>query len=557
MYRALVVGSLAGLLAANALAQQVPTPGSVQDPLRQQRPTVPTTDQERPRVSSEQAPVASQVPPGGKAIRIQRFDISGNYSLPPDELSALVAPYEGRELTLLEIYDVADVITRHYRDLGYTVATCTVPAQQISSGTVRLEVIEGRVENVRLEGNRRYRESFLNQELQGLAPGAVITDNLLHRELDGLNQLPGLSARAVIQPGTGYGQSDIVIRASEDPVSGSVRVNNYGRTSIGEWRMEGDIAFNSPLGIGDRLAFSVVQAEGDHLNYYSGRYGFQLPPGMGDGRVITYYSRFDYDVDSTELPPGLQGLNLLGDGENFGVTFSRRFYPTDNGTLNLSLGLDRTVTWQETGSALTREKRDLNLVVLSGSYSMNHARSFTSIGGSFSTNFDNNVRNPLTQVPENNAQTGKFRFDIGHFRSLNDYWALVVRATGVAALDQLVDLEQYRIGGRENVRAYASSELAGDAGYAVSLELRRRLPVVMNLAGQFYLFADSATVFHYDSELLNTPDNESLSGFGAGLDLTLFERIGINVEIARRLGDRLSVDGRDDVRGWFGMSVNF
>src|SRR5690606_36348240 len=103
-------------------------PGTVQEPLRQ-RPELPSAPA-APVLPEAPAPAAPGVPPGGRQVLVQRFEIAGNSALPAEELARIVAPFAGRSLTLLEIYEVADAVTRYYRERGYTLATAAVPAQK-------------------------------------------------------------------------------------------------------------------------------------------------------------------------------------------------------------------------------------------------------------------------------------------------------------------------------------------------------------------------------------------------------------------------------------------
>ena len=392
---------LAALLATcvmtAAWTQELPTPGTVQEQFKDRSP-VPV----RPGAPSLETPSTASpgsVAPGGRTILIERFEVSGNTVIDDATVAAVVQPFEGRSLTLFEIYEVADALTALYRERGYSVATVTVPAQKVSSGVVLLEVVEGRIGSVSVDGNTIYRDQYLENYTQSIQAGDVISQRGLERELLLLNDLPGLSAKAVVKPGEDFGDSNLILQVEDDRFEYAARFNNYGRTSIGEWKVEGDIAINSPLGIGDRIDLGIVHAEGGMLDYFSGRYS--IPILYRGTRASLYFSRFDYEVDSDELPLGFQGLDLSGDGDNFGVNIFHPLIRSRYQNLFVGVGFDRTITRQLTRSLGLKDKTDIGLMVLSAIYSrVNQNNSFTTLSGVFSTNFNENERDPVTFRPE-------------------------------------------------------------------------------------------------------------------------------------------------------------
>ncbi|HBF50135.1 MAG TPA: ShlB/FhaC/HecB family hemolysin secretion/activation protein, partial [Massilia sp.] len=66
------------------------------------------------------------------------------------ELQALLQPYTGRELSFAELSAAAAVVSNHYRGQGYFLASATLPAQDLSSGQVTIQVLEGRVSQIEL-----------------------------------------------------------------------------------------------------------------------------------------------------------------------------------------------------------------------------------------------------------------------------------------------------------------------------------------------------------------------------------------------------------------------
>ncbi|MFT4563245.1 MAG: hemolysin activation/secretion protein [Gammaproteobacteria bacterium] len=553
-----VPGAAALLLCAISvpvIAQVIPTPGSVQEQIRRQ-PTMPVTPDDSAFNRPAPAAATSGVPAGGRQIPIKNFDITGNSVIPADELRTIVAPFEGRALSLFEIYEVADVLTQHYRDQGYSVASVTVPEQKISSGTVKLEVIEGRIGALSIDGNKAYRQGFLQRHVTGAAVGDVISEQRLERDLLLLNDLPGLQVKAVIEPGSQYGESNLTIRTEEKRLDAAMRFNNYGRTSIGEWKIEGDFALNAPLGVGDRLVFNVAHADGGKLDYFN--LGYSAPILFSGTRAAAYFSRNDYKVDSDELPRGLEGLDISGDGDNFGFSVIHPFIRSRKENLYIGIGYDRVITRQRIGGLGLKDKADISLMNLNVLYSRVHLdNSFSTISANFGTNFDSNQRDPLTLAPENNAQTAKMRVDMSHLRTIVGAWSLLGKLTMVGSIDPIVDTQKFRVGGRDSVRGYASSELAGDGGYAATIEIQRQLMFADKWPTRAFIFGDTGTVTRKNAATIGLESSESISGAGVGVESLLGQHYRMNLELAKQIGSQESTDGRDGIRVWFGLTANF
>ncbi len=547
---------LAALLlpGAQALAQAVPTPGTVREPLRP-RPTLPTTPG-APLTTAAPAPT-EVIPPGGRAVTVQRFEIAGNRAIPTEKLQAVVAPYEGRPLTLLEIYDVADLLTRYYRTRGYTLATATVPAQKVADGVITLEVMEGRLGAIKIEGNRHYKPGFFAWQLNELAAGEPVRDAPLERELLLLNDQPGLAARAVITPGADFGTSDLVVQVDDRLVDGGLRFNNYGRESIGEWRVEGDAGLNSLLGYGDRLEFNGVYAEADLLHY--GRLAYSVPVTAYGTRVGVYYASYDYEVDSKKLGAALSALDIDGEGDNFGVNVLHPFWRSRTKNLYFGVAFDRTVTDQIESTFGTRTKSHLSLGIFNALFDYAAPDgSYTAMAWALSTNFNRQKRDPRTLAPENNAQTAKLQLDLSHYRALWRQLAMFVRFAGAASPDPLVDLEQFRIGGPAGVRAYPSSELAGDQGFMVNAELHHPVTFLPGWHSTILkAFVDTGTVYRKNHNLIGVEHAESLTGAGLGLQTLINRDYAADMSIAYPLGAHDASDKDDGPRFWVGLSANF
>jgi len=548
-----------------ALAQAIPTPGTVQEQLRP-RAAIPPTPPDKIRAPA--APSAGVgVPAGGKQILVQRFEIVGNQAVPTDTLQQVVAPYEGTSMTLLEIYDVSDLLTRYYRTHGYTLASAFVPPQQVASGAIKIEIIEGKLGAVRTEGLRRTKEKFVQWQVNELKPGDVVRDVPLEREVLLLNDIPGLDTRAILTPGAEFGTSDLVLQSQEKWYDASLALNNYGRESIGEWRVQGDGALNGVLGYGDRLEFSGVYAEAGLLHY--GRLAYSAPVTQWGTRASAYYSSFDYQVDAKKLGPGFETLDIDGEGDNFGVNLLHPVWRSQTKNLYVGIGYDRTVTRQEESSFVptTRNNIDIGLAVFSALFNyLAPDGSFSTLGSTFSTNFQRAERrgdiDPLNRPGdtsvENNAQAAKLQIDMSHYRPLWRQLAGIARLSAVASLDPLVDTEQFRIGGPSNVRAFPASELAGDRGFFASGELQHPVNMFPGLYNQrLKAFVDTGRVYRKNHNRLGVEKSESLTGVGVGYEAFAFGHVSVDATLAYPLGTHETSDDDDGVRFWTGITANF
>ncbi|MCP5156724.1 MAG: ShlB/FhaC/HecB family hemolysin secretion/activation protein [Ectothiorhodospiraceae bacterium] len=520
------------------------------------RSTLPEPAREAPPAAppAEVTPPAQPAAPsGGPTIRIVRFEVEGNTVLSDEELQAAVAEYVGRDLTLLQIYDVADRLTNLYRDRGYTVASVTVPAQKVAGGVIRLEAVEGRIGKIAVEGNDRYRRDVLAAYVDSLGPGDILVGERLERDLLLLNDLPGLRGRSIVQPGEDYGTTDVLVRVEEDPFSITARADNYGRETIGEFRLSSDVFINNITGVGDQAVLSVLQSEGNGLSYGRGEYS--LPIGTSGTRAAVSASRYVFRVEPDKA--NLVGGELKGDGQSLRAQVTHPLIRTR--TRNLAVGAavssDDSDELAVFAGLANPTEQHLNSAQLFASASQIHAdSSVTQAAVTFSTNLRDNP-----DGTRNNAQKGKFELELSHARRLLEEWTLFARAAGVLALDPLMDIDRYRIGGPGSVRGFPSAEVAGDDGFVLTVQASRRVKIADGVPGAVRVFWDGGVV-HRKAEaraVSGETARESLTSVGVGFNLSYAEHYTLDVEVARPLNSLEPSDGQDSGRIWGVFSARF
>ena len=96
------------------------------------------------------------------------------------------------ELSLGDLRNSAAKITGYYNSRGYPLAQAYVPAQDVSSGTVNIVVIEGRYGAIDVQNHSRLKDGHVRDVLRGLDSGDLVASAPLERRLLLLSDIPGV-----------------------------------------------------------------------------------------------------------------------------------------------------------------------------------------------------------------------------------------------------------------------------------------------------------------------------------------------------------------------------
>jgi hemolysin activation/secretion protein len=249
----------------------------------------------RPPIASDES--------GGPEVRVDRLRVTGQTLFTEETLVAAGGFSPGSLLDLGEMRAIAARIATYYNARGYFLAQAYLPAQDVSGGTVTIEVIEGRYGQVGLQNSSNLSDGVARRLLRGLDGGDIVASAPLERRLLLLSDIPGVAVRSTLAPGTAVGTSDLNVELTPGRrVTGSIEADNGGNRYTGEYRLGGSIALNNPLGLGDQLSLRVLGSDGG-LAY--GRAAYQAP--FGALTLGVAYSHIRY-----ELGREFQGLDADG-----------------------------------------------------------------------------------------------------------------------------------------------------------------------------------------------------------------------------------------------------
>jgi len=460
-------------LAPLASAQTAPDAGqSLRDLQRPPPlPTERTLDLQLP----DDGAAEQSAPSGGPAVQVEGFTLSGNHSLPGDELLALLADLRGQELGLGDLENAAARITRHYRARGYPLARAYVPAQTIRDGLVEIAVLEGRYGRIDVDKQDARLHDLALAPLRRLEPGDPVRAAALERALLLLDERAGATIRATLRPGDETGATNLLVGLEPTPLlTGSLEYDNGGNRFTGADRLGASLGVNSPLALGDRLDLRLLGTREKQYYYLA---SYQLPLGPWGASLGASHSYMEY-----ELGKDFQDLDAYGTAHTGSVFVNQPLIVSRPFWLNARLQYDNKRLVDEIGlfDTESRKRSRVATFALEG-----NARDDLFGGGltSFSLGWshgDLSLRSPYDRVIDDLTARTEGDFDVlrptlVRLQRLTDRFSLLLRLRGQWADGNLDGSEKFGLGGAYGVRAYPQGEAQGDEGWLGNLELRYAL----------------------------------------------------------------------------------
>jgi len=144
--------------APEAIEQTIPNPSQTPRPLPEETPSPPPEPQLQTPPIQESPEVTS---PSGDSIFIKKIEVLGNTIL-EDEIAKLIQPYENRSVTFEELLELRSTIIQLYIKNGYITSGAFLPNNQdLNSGIVQIQVVEGEIKQIEIGGLNRLREGYV------------------------------------------------------------------------------------------------------------------------------------------------------------------------------------------------------------------------------------------------------------------------------------------------------------------------------------------------------------------------------------------------------------
>ncbi len=479
--------------------------------------------------------------------------MTGARAIPADAIAGVYRPYLGQRVSLPTFAEIAVKIGELYREAGFHLSRAIVPPQDIRNGRVHIEVIEGAISEMVLEGDSVERfgiRGYLDDVLQE-RPSRLAT---LERKMMLVNNLPGVRIEdsSIEEIGRATGKFRLIVRLSTWRIFMALATDNLGSAAVGLWQSYATLALNSAFLPGDVLTGNYSSVPTDPRELSFGRLAYDAPVGTDGVRVGA-------SAILSEVRPG--DIRRLSDDVTRTQSFEVRgsFAP-----------------WQSQLSALTLSAAfgfiDVSEGDMFGTIYNDHIRTLALIA-------DYRLQDPfggidyLTLIAKQglgifgashfgddllsrdgaSGEFSAFGFWATRYQPLADAWSLKFAAAGQFAAQPLLLSQQFYLGGASFGRGYDSAELSGDNGLAGSLELRFQQPLHDPLfrSYELYGFLESGVVWNNGTALIDGP---SLTSAGGGLRVNLANDLQAGVGVAFPLTYRSPTNDNRSPRFLFSLS---
>lgn len=234
-------------------------------------PATPATASAQPAVPLRTllvGPASSM--PEGEGIQLHALPAGMDSAGLREQLQALL----GQPITPALVEAVLADINRRLQGAGFHVAS--VPQQDVTGGTVRIELWQGRIAALRVEG-----PAAVAARAPALAAGNALPDpDRIAEDLAWLEKaLPGRRATAQFSPGELPGDMAVHVRIVEPPrVSLTAGADNTGSRMTGSHRVNLGLQVNQVLAPDDQLGYRLsADPEFRHTINHSLNYAVPLP----------------------------------------------------------------------------------------------------------------------------------------------------------------------------------------------------------------------------------------------------------------------------------------
>lgn len=480
--RSRLVVSLAVLVVA------IPSAAHAAEVGRRLEPLTPSVTQPETPASLEQEKLRSVLPtpalpqspastPGGPTITPHTITIVGNSVLDQAAIDSIVAAYRDRPLDNRSLHDLTEALSRAYLDAGFINSGVIVPDQQLDDGVLVLQVIEGELTDIQINGETRLNENYIVERVRRhisfpLQLGDVRESIVLLQRDPNIERVD-----AHISPGVAAGEARLGLSMQESsPLRITTTIDNHQSEAIGAERIRVGVSHSNLTGRGDAFALELGVSDGADLGAVAYEY-----PLLSGTSLRAYYSLDDTDV--VEDP--FEVLDITTKTERVGIAVVFPWLEAVDESLSITVGAELARSRSRLGgerfslsSGAVDGRSAVSVAILGADWVRRGPTTVLAVRATVRHGFDvfGATDAERTQFDPSGIDGSftSFLLQGQYIARLTDTTNFTARLTTQVADDGLLGMEKLAIGGVNTVRGYRENLLVRDNGLATTLEVAWR-----------------------------------------------------------------------------------
>lgn len=443
-------------------------------------------------------------------------------------------------LGVQSIKKILDAFQNALIDAGYTTTRVVTPKQNLTTGRLVFEVIEGQLGEIKYKPALDASGLKRSPTLWNVFPvvDGVLNLHQLEQGVEHLSRLGTVRSDIRIVPGRKKNTSDVWVswHQRKIPLRGSLSVDDGGSRSIGKYQATGSVYWDNPLHLNDILNISHTRSllHRNDIEDVSGA----THRTQSETYAFSYsfpYKRWMFDVSSSryDYTQAIQGFSSVidysGESRNDKLKFNRLLFRNANHKADLILGFWSRQSKSYINDTEINVQRRKNTGYLLG-YKHTITNDFSSVNAELL--YKKGWRHWGTlRAPEEAFGEGTSLMDVVTVNvnvnkrtllgdtpvSLNTN--LTSQWNGTALLSQ----DRFSIGGRHSVRGFAKNSLTGDSGYYL-----RNDATFSYLPGHsYYLGLDFGSI---SGRNINNDSQRYMAGLVLGVKGRFFKRTPLSYE---------------------------
>jgi hemolysin activation/secretion protein len=466
-----------------------------------------------------------EIPDANNTFVVQEIQVIGSTVFSANELTAVVKPFTNRPISFTELLQARAAIADLYIRNGYITSGAFIPPQETNNGTVTIQVVEGKLEEIQITGTNRLDPSYIRSRLE-VATGTPLNRDRLLNALQLLQLDPLFTfVSAELKTGSQLGTNILAVKV-EEANSFNIRasIDNSAPPSVGQLLRQVEVGDINLLGFGDRIVATYGNTDGRNLYNLN----YTLPINAYNGTLSFLFS----NTNSSVIDPEFKILDIYSNSTTYELTFRQPLIKTPAQEFALGLTASHSesfTTLLKLAIPLSEGADDFGRTKLS---TLRFFQDFTQRSSEEVLALRSQLSFGLGGVIDStvNAKFPDSRFvawrgQLQYIRSLAEDTLLVLSSNLQFADRPLPAAEKFSLGGSQNGRGYRQDALVGDNGLNLSLEVKLPVLKVPEMQGllQIVPFLDSGVVWNQGNS--SNLANNWILGTGLGLRWQMGDRL--------------------------------